>query len=314
MTLSRREAPRSSRVTSPGGTGSFSGTVLRLNRRLFLIRSTGQDPSRESRRSLARLVRLVPVSLSFGAAISVTGQLVAGGGSLDSGRGSAAARAGIARPTGAAVAGVAVRDAGGLSVPGLRRLLLHPGRSAGPGRADPGRLGVARRRRRVLGGAGGHGHQRLRRRGNGQPLRPWGLVHLRHRPGWTTGGSRRAAGVPGCARYYPVIYARGDLRITGGGGQGILLVGGDLDVEGGFAFDGPVVVRGKLTRGARRGPVRRRNQGFQRASPAWKPRGVPRSHFRVARSPTRSSPRPVRVRWPSVPGWRSTRGVAAVSD
>ncbi len=49
-----------------------------------------------------------------------------------------------------------------------------------------------------------------------------------------------------CQSYFPIIYATGDLKITGGEGQGILLVDGDLSVEGGAEFFGPVIVRGSL--------------------------------------------------------------------
>jgi hypothetical protein len=50
-----------------------------------------------------------------------------------------------------------------------------------------------------------------------------------------------------CANYFPVIYSTGNLGITGGRGQGILLVAGDLTVSGGFIFYGPVIVKGRLT-------------------------------------------------------------------
>jgi hypothetical protein len=49
-----------------------------------------------------------------------------------------------------------------------------------------------------------------------------------------------------CGNYYPVIYAPGDLKILTGRGQGILLVEGDLEVQGGFQFFGPVIVKGRL--------------------------------------------------------------------
>ena len=50
-----------------------------------------------------------------------------------------------------------------------------------------------------------------------------------------------------CANYFPIIYAQGDLKITGGVGQGILLVNGDLSVQGGAQFFGPVIVKGSLS-------------------------------------------------------------------
>ena len=55
----------------------------------------------------------------------------------------------------------------------------------------------------------------------------------------------KANGGP-CVDYYPIIYADGHLTLNGGRGQGILLVEGDLHVQGGFEFYGPVIVRGTL--------------------------------------------------------------------
>lgn len=49
-----------------------------------------------------------------------------------------------------------------------------------------------------------------------------------------------------CTSRFPLIYAQGNLQITGGRGQGILMVNGDLEVAGGFEFYGPVIVRGHL--------------------------------------------------------------------
>jgi hypothetical protein len=53
--------------------------------------------------------------------------------------------------------------------------------------------------------------------------------------------------LPGkCEDYFPVVYAPGDLAINGDMGQGILLVEGNLSVQGGFQFYGIVIVRGQL--------------------------------------------------------------------
>ncbi len=50
-----------------------------------------------------------------------------------------------------------------------------------------------------------------------------------------------------CFNYFPIIYSTGDLSLSSGAGQGILLVNGDLQVTGGFDFYGPVFVKGTLT-------------------------------------------------------------------
>jgi cytoskeletal protein CcmA (bactofilin family) len=49
-----------------------------------------------------------------------------------------------------------------------------------------------------------------------------------------------------CDSYFPIIHVLGDLKVTTGRGQGILLVDGDLTVAGNFTFDGAVIARGGL--------------------------------------------------------------------
>jgi hypothetical protein len=49
-----------------------------------------------------------------------------------------------------------------------------------------------------------------------------------------------------CGNYFPFIYVQGDATINGVQGQGVLVVDGNLSVQGNFQFYGPVIVRGKL--------------------------------------------------------------------
>lgn len=55
------------------------------------------------------------------------------------------------------------------------------------------------------------------------------------------------AGGSVCADYFPIIWARGDLHLAGGGGQGILLVDGDVELSGGVDFVGVIVARDDVT-------------------------------------------------------------------
>lgn len=50
-----------------------------------------------------------------------------------------------------------------------------------------------------------------------------------------------------CQGYFPIIHVTGDLHLSGGTGQGILLVDGDLTASGGVNFTGPVIVKGALS-------------------------------------------------------------------
>jgi hypothetical protein len=75
---------------------------------------------------------------------------------------------------------------------------------------------------------------------------------------WRTGGY-----IVGCINYFPIIHVAGtvtvvngvttvtngtgNLSLSGGRGQGILLVDGDVDVTGGFEFYGPVIAMGHFT-------------------------------------------------------------------
>jgi hypothetical protein len=49
-----------------------------------------------------------------------------------------------------------------------------------------------------------------------------------------------------CANYYPIVHVTGDLVLSGGQGQGILLVDGDLAIQGPYEFYGLAIVRGSI--------------------------------------------------------------------
>ncbi len=61
------------------------------------------------------------------------------------------------------------------------------------------------------------------------------------------GDLRRLIPAGACESYFPIIHALGDLHISTGMGQGILLVDGDLDMTGNFQFMGAIIVRGTLS-------------------------------------------------------------------
>src|SRR5437660_6027649 len=63
-------------------------------------------------------------------------------------------------------------------------------------------------------------------------------------PNW--GEPTHASPAGACDSYFPVIHVMGDLKVTTGRGQGILLVDGDFTVAGNFTFDGAVIARGGL--------------------------------------------------------------------
>ena len=54
------------------------------------------------------------------------------------------------------------------------------------------------------------------------------------------------AGRTDCDDFRPTVAVSGDLVVSGGAGQGVLLVEGDLILRGGFRFDGLIVVKGAV--------------------------------------------------------------------
>ena len=56
----------------------------------------------------------------------------------------------------------------------------------------------------------------------------------------------RHAPAAACESYFPIIHVTGNLTVTGGTGQGILLVDGDVTKAGGFSWYGLIIARGTV--------------------------------------------------------------------
>ena len=64
------------------------------------------------------------------------------------------------------------------------------------------------------------------------------------------GEPHRGAGtVAECYNYFPIIYATGSVAMNGGRGQGILLVDGDVRVNGTFEWYGLIIAKDDITKG-----------------------------------------------------------------
>jgi len=222
--------------------------VRRLNSELFLIRVTGMDPSRISQRQVAALTRLQFIAMDINAGLTTRGQLKLGGSSFIDGVDDEPGGWGC--PTSNdTLAGILTRDSSQISTSGCGSFncvrgspKIQPDPTINDstffkfGDLDWNELvGMATLRFNTsvgpLNGIAPVGTSTTCNTANtsnwGEPLRP--------------------AAVAGCVNYFPIIYVNGNLKLTGGRGQGILLVENDLDVQGGFEFFGPVIVRGNLT-------------------------------------------------------------------
>jgi len=225
--------------------GSYSVSIRRLNSELFLIRSTGTDPQQSVQRTLAGFMRLELIQMGFNAALTVRVATSIGVSALLDGRDSIPPGWGCPTTGLDTLPGIVVPTTSGTSI-GLGNVIGDPPIATDPtisdstffkyGDLDWNELAAMATKVYPAGDVG--------------PLNSIGPVGTATTCSTGTlnnwGDPLRAAGTKGCWNYFPIIYVNGNLKMTGGYGQGILLITGDMEVAGGAAFYGPVIVRGHL--------------------------------------------------------------------
>jgi hypothetical protein len=236
-------------ATMPSNTGSYTAVVRRLNDELFLIRSVGQDPSGGSQRTIATITRLQLIQMDFNASLTTRGPLKIGGSSYIDGVDQ--------DPTGwtcpsaqhDTLPGIMIRDSNQITTSGCSNYdcvrgdpKIQPDPTINDstffkfGDLDWNELVAMATKTYPSGTVGPMGPA------------PVGTATTCDQSVLNNWGEPRIPPiVTGCQYYFPIIYVPGNLKLTGGVGQGILLVGNDLDVQGGAEFYGPVIVRGNLT-------------------------------------------------------------------
>lgn len=239
-------------TTSVGGGNYYTPTITRISPTLFWIRSTAQAKNAAgtvtARTVVGDFVRLLVPNIDIRAAVTVNGSITVSGSSQISGRDSIPGGWGSScPPAGPSVAGVrdssnSVSTSGACSgascIAGNPQIQIDPTVTSGTftnfGGIDFAGL-ASMATWQISGTITGVGPTVT-----GSPATcqvgnstNWGEP-------WT--GTLQAA----CFNYFPIMYAPGDVHISGGRGQGILLVEGDLTVDGGFQFYGPVIVHGQV--------------------------------------------------------------------
>jgi len=232
--------------TLDSSAGSYAGYVRRLNLQSFLIRVTGSDPQTSTQRTLARFARLKLIQMHFGAALTVRGATTIGGSSLLDGRDTRPSRWTECPTTGLdTLPGLSIPTTSGSSINlgninGDPKVLQDPTINDSTffryGDLDWNELVAMATKVYPAGDVGPLNH--VQPTGSATEcttsvLNNWGDPH-------------RSAAIRGCWNYLPIIYVNGNLKMTGGYGQGILLVTGDMEVAGGAEFYGPAIIRGHL--------------------------------------------------------------------
>ncbi|MGH7703853.1 MAG: hypothetical protein ACREMO_12225 [Gemmatimonadales bacterium] len=240
-------------TTSLGGGNAYSPIITRISPTLFWIRSTGTSGNRggsvTARAVVGNTVRLLVPNIDIRAAVTVNGPTTISGSSQISGVDSIPVGWGSScAPAVPPVAGVRDSSAtvttsgacsGASCITGVPQILVDSTVNSGTfnqfGSIDFAGL-AASATWTISGTVNGLGPTQ-----SGSPA----SCTLSSSTNWGEPNTGFGS-VSSCFNYFPILYAPGDVRITGGRGQGILLVEGDLELAGGVDFYGAVIVHGHV--------------------------------------------------------------------
>lgn len=236
-------------AAAPGGTGTYGGYSYKLGPNVFLIDVTGRDRSTAqggglaggggARQRIGMLARIAPVEFGIRASLTTQGGVSVGGNAQVNGADQNPTGWTSCDPPGPAQAGV--RDNGGsVSTGGNGTVTGSPPVVNDPTIKDS-----------TFTTFGGATFTQLAARANivlppgnykTDPVVTNGVCDKTVLTNWGDGDNPAAP----CGNYFPIIYATGTITLNNTQGQGILLVNGDLNVQGSYQFYGIVIVQGDL--------------------------------------------------------------------
>jgi len=233
---------------APGGTGSFGGTTYKVGTNLFLIDVTGRDRASAAgpiaggggaRQRLGIIARLAPVDFNIHASLTTQGGVSIGGNAQVNGVDQ--------NPTGWADCSQPLQNQAGVRVDSGTVTTGGNGTVAGvpPVVNDPSLTDSS------FTNFGGSTFAQLAARANitlsggNYKTQPSLVGAACNKADLTNWGDGMNPGAP-CSGYFPIIYINGNATLNGDQGQGILLVNGDLDVQGSYQFFGIVIILGDL--------------------------------------------------------------------
>jgi hypothetical protein len=235
---------------TPDRSGVYGGYVYRLNDQVYLIDITARDKQTRqgvagggARQRLGQLVRIRLVNFSIGAALTTRGGVSLKGNAYVNGRDTI--------PQGwdptycdtigdTTKAGVRTNDSSQVNTQRSGQLAGNPqvrqDTSINSGTfnqfGDISYASLAASANIQMAG----GNYKI------QPVSAGGVCTTTVLTNWGDGMNPAQA----CGSYFPIIHINGDATLNGDQGQGVLLVDGDLDIQGSFVFYGIVLVQGSL--------------------------------------------------------------------
>ena len=235
-------------ASAPSGTGTYGGYSYKLGPNIFLIDVTGRDARTQSgqvtggggaRQRIGMITRIAPVEFGIRASLTTQGGVALSGNAQVNGADQIPTGWTSCDPPGPGQAGV--RDNGGtVSTGGNGTVTGNPPVVNDPTIADSSftKFGGATfaqlaARANIVIGPGNY---------STAPVVTGGVCDKTVLTNWGDGDNPTGP----CGNYFPIIYATGTITLNNTQGQGILLVNGDLNVQGSYQFYGIVIIQGDL--------------------------------------------------------------------
>jgi len=246
-----KDSVRMVRKTAKSKTGSYSGSLFKLNDELYLLDVSAQDTMSLAGRirgggagqRLGLLARIRPVSIDTRAAVTSGGDnVVVGSASIDGNDHSPTGWAGCP-PLDSAKAGIRTQSSGTVSTSGHPTINGNPPVLKDPTLADSSFTHYGDVTYADLAASANITLPAQNFSSSISPVTVGTACDYSVQTNW---GSPTTPTGP-CGSYFPIVRITGDgAVINGQEGQGVLLVDGGLSVQGGFQFFGIVIVKGSL--------------------------------------------------------------------
>ena len=239
-------------LQTPGKTGTYYTNVYRLNTNMFLIDVTGRDNSNATqaqgmgiggRQRLGVLVKIQPINFGISASLMTRNSVSLQGNAQVDGTDNSPQ---VDNPTdtvwnscttGSALAGVSTGTGASVSTGGNATVAGNPpvqhdsAISSKFANVDSLYSALASRANIVLPG----GNYKT------DPSFTGSACNTTDTFNWGDGTSNNA-----CSTYFPIIHITGDVTLNGDVGQGILLVDGNISVQGSYQFFGITIAKGSI--------------------------------------------------------------------
>jgi hypothetical protein len=238
-------------TVTAGGTGRYGVVIRKLNNYLYQVDVTGRDRASAAgqllnsgaRQRIGEFVRIRLLDMGIGGALTTQGSIKLAGNALVDGRdhvpsGWSAAncdtvgdttKAGVRAPDSVVVqAGSGAGLAG--NPPFLKDTSVHQSTFTQFGDVSYADL-AAMATIQLSGGTY-----------KTDPTYINGVCNKTDQTNWGDGFNPAGA----CGNYFPIVHVSGDVTLNGDQGQGILLVDGDLSVQGTYNYYGIVIVKGSI--------------------------------------------------------------------